>query len=84
MFKHIEIALGNNEKLQKKNPHLYRKIAQIYRIGGEVICEKVFETNSEAESYVKESEDIEKLVSKISQTFYPVVKVEKTERECME
>ena len=61
MYKHLEIASGTNEKAKARNPHLYRKINEIVNSGGNVICEKTYESRDESEVYLKEEETIEKI-----------------------
>lgn len=61
MFKHIEIAKGTNEKLKSRNPHLYRKINEIVRNGGTVICQKIYESVDENEAYKQEELEISQI-----------------------
>jgi hypothetical protein len=60
MYKHLQIATGNNDNQRSKNPHLYNKILKILNEGGHIIYEKVFITDNETLAYESEVKEIEK------------------------
>jgi len=60
MYKHVEIANGNSIN-RSKNPKLYNKISFVFKNGGYVFPEIIFESEIEQECHDKEVKLIEEI-----------------------